>query len=88
MIKPGEPWGRPTSAAADLEVAGGDADLAAAVAGSARRRSSASGPTRRRDLARAVGLGRRPIGRGVEVALDVLRSTTPAPSTTARRRAT
>jgi YegS C-terminal NAD kinase beta sandwich-like domain len=31
VIKPGEEWGGPTSAAPDLEVTGGDADLAAAL---------------------------------------------------------
>jgi hypothetical protein len=73
MIKPGEPWGRPTSAAADLEVSGGDADLAAAVSARpgvlVRFRPQPSS-----DLARAIGLGGdQSVARGIEVALDVLR---------------
>jgi hypothetical protein len=73
MIKPGEPWGRPTTAAPDLEVAGGDADLASAV-------SVRSGalvrfrPDPSSDLARAVGLAAGPVvALGVEVPLDLLR---------------
>ncbi len=73
MIKPGEPWGRPTSAAADLEVCGGDADLAAAVSARpgilVRFRPEPSS-----DLARAIGLaGGQSVAQGIEVPLDVLR---------------
>jgi YegS C-terminal NAD kinase beta sandwich-like domain len=55
MIRPGEPWGSPTSSPPDLEVTGGDTDLAAAV-------TAAEGalvrfhPDSTSDLARAVGL--------------------------------
>jgi len=73
VIKPGEPWGRSTSAAADLEVSGGDADLAFAVSGHpgvlVRFRPDPSS-----DLARAVGLGDDQSGaRGIDVPLDALR---------------
>jgi diacylglycerol kinase family enzyme len=78
MIKPGEEWGRPTTAAPDLEVAGGDADLAAAVAANpgalVRFR-----PDSTSDFAGAVGLGVAEPGRGLvaqqgtEVTLDLLR---------------
>ena len=73
MIRPGEPWGRPTSARPDLEVAGGDADLASAVA----RRPGVLvrfRPDAGSDLARAIGLGIDPrVALGVEVPLDLLR---------------
>ena len=73
MIKPGEPWGRPTTAPPDLEVAGGDADLASSVAVRpgvlVRFRPDPSS-----DLARAVGLGAGSfVALGVEVPLDLLR---------------
>jgi hypothetical protein len=73
MIKPGEPWGRPTTAPPDLEVAGGDADLASSAARSpgalVRFRPDASS-----DLALAVGLGVDPVvALGVELPLDLLR---------------
>jgi hypothetical protein len=55
VIRPGEPWGTPTSSPPDLDVAGGDAALAAAVADApgtlVRFRSDGTS-----DLARAVGL--------------------------------
>ncbi len=71
MIKPGEEWGTPTSAAPDLEIDGGDADLAAA----AERHPGAlirfrPGPAS--DLAGAVGLDRA-VRLGVELPLDLLR---------------
>jgi hypothetical protein len=73
MIRPGEPWGQPTSATPDLEVAGGDAELASAVA----RRPGVLvrfRPDAGSDLARAIGLGIDPgVGVGVEVPLDLLR---------------
>ena len=73
MIKPGEPWGRPTTEPPDLEVAGSDADLAASVAARpgalVRFRPDSSS-----DLARAVGLAAGPVvSLGVEVPLDLLR---------------
>jgi hypothetical protein len=76
VIKPGEEWGRPASGPAELEVAGGDTDLAAAVAGRpgvlVHFRPDATS-----DLAGAVGLEPGPaasgIGSGVEVDLDLLR---------------
>jgi hypothetical protein len=76
VIKPGEEWGRPASAPADLEIAGGDADLAAAVAGRpgvlVRFRPDATS-----DLAGAVGLepgaGGVGVDPGVELDLDLLR---------------
>ena len=75
MIRPGEEWGRPTTAAADLDIAGGDADLAAAVAARpgllVRFR-----PDPTSDLAGAVGLdpaGGSDAPRGIELPLDLLR---------------
>lgn len=71
MIKPGEEWGTPTAADPDLEVAGSDADLAAAVAGRpgtlVRFR-----PDTTSDFAGAVGLDRA-VRLGVELPLDLLR---------------
>jgi len=55
VIRPGEPWGSPTSSSPDIEVTGGDAALARAVA-------AAPGalvrfvPDAESDVARAVGL--------------------------------
>jgi hypothetical protein len=76
VIKPGEEWGRRASGPAELEIAGGDADLAAAVAGRpgllVRFRPDASS-----DLARAVGLepgaATVEVEPGVELDLDLLR---------------
>lgn len=73
MIKPGEEWGRRSSATPDLEVTGGDAQLAAAVSERpgvlVRFRPDASS-----DLAGAVGIqGDGTVG--VEVPLDLLRIT-------------
>jgi hypothetical protein len=76
VIRPGEEWGTPARGPVDVEVAGGDADLAAAV-------TSRPGalfrfkPDTTSDLAAAVGLGfsaadDRP-ARGLELTLDVLR---------------
>lgn len=71
MIKPGEEWGRPASSAPDVEVVGGDPDLAAAVARHpgvlVRFRPDATS-----DLAGAVGLDRA-VDLGVELDLDLLR---------------
>ncbi len=73
MIRPGEEWGHPTTAGPDLEVGGGDADLAAALTagpdGLIRFRPDATS-----DLAGAVGL-RAGADLGVEVTLDLLRIT-------------
>jgi len=73
VIRPGEEWGNPTSAGADLEVAGGDADLAVAAANRPgaliRFRPDASS-----DFAGAVGLGADSAAElGIEVTLDLLR---------------
>ena len=71
MIRPGEEWGRPSSAAPDLELDGDDHDLAAAVAARpgvlVRFRPDATS-----DLAGAVGLDRA-VDLGVELAVDALR---------------
>jgi hypothetical protein len=72
MIRPGEPWGGPASSPPDLEVDGGDADLASVVSRRpdllVRFRPDASS-----DLARAIGLGvDSPVALGVEVPLDLL----------------
>jgi hypothetical protein len=76
VIRPGDEWGTPAHGPADVEVTGGDADLAAAVT----RRPGALfrfRPDATSDLAGAVGLGSQPSGApaapGVEVALDLLR---------------
>jgi hypothetical protein len=71
VIKPGEEWGRPASRAPEVEVAGGDADLATAVSGHpgvlVRFR-----PDPTSDLAGAVGLDGA-VDLGVELDLDLLR---------------
>jgi hypothetical protein len=71
VIRPGEEWGTPAAGPADIEVTGGDADLAAAVSGRTgslvRFRPEAGS-----DLAGAVGLASAPV-RGLEVALDLLK---------------
>ncbi|MFL6243001.1 MAG: diacylglycerol/lipid kinase family protein [Acidimicrobiia bacterium] len=69
-LRHGEPWGRAASGPPDVEVAGGDGDLVAAVAshpGALVRYRPSPGS----DLARALGLG--PDGAGTtEVAIDAL----------------
>lgn len=55
MIRPGEEWGSPAESPADLEVLGGDAALARAVA-AAPGALIRFGPDPTSDLARAVGL--------------------------------
>jgi YegS C-terminal NAD kinase beta sandwich-like domain len=73
VIRPGEPWGEPTSAPPDVEVTGGDPALAAAAA-------SAPGalirfvPDATSDLARAVGLraGAPRPGGGMALPVDAL----------------
>ena len=71
MIKPGEEWGTPATADPDLEVAGTDRALAAAVAAHPgvliRFRGAPDS-----DVARAVGIAAG-ITSGVEVPLDALR---------------
>jgi hypothetical protein len=74
MIRPGEPWGSPTSSEPDIEIAGGDAALAAAAStnpGALVRFRPDAGS----DLARAVGItpgavAAEPVG--TEVPLDLL----------------
>lgn len=56
MIRPGEAWGSPEGSAPDLEVRGGDAALARAVAG-APGALVRFHPDPTSDLARAVGIG-------------------------------
>jgi hypothetical protein len=71
VIKPGEEWGTPTTAAPDLEVRGDDADLARAAA----RQPGALirfRPTGGSDLARVVG-AQTTGSESVEVRLDALR---------------
>jgi hypothetical protein len=73
MIKPGEEWGRPTSAAPDFEVAGGDVQLAAA-AGAHPGALLRFRPDATSDFAGAVGLGAAgSTPSGTEVTLDLLR---------------
>jgi diacylglycerol kinase family enzyme len=71
-IRPGDEWGIPASAPADLEVRGDDRELARAVAahpGALLRFVPGSGS----DLARAIGLVAGAPPRGIELALDALR---------------
>jgi hypothetical protein len=83
VIRPGEPWGSPTSEPPAVEVAGGDAALARAVAASRGAGPSTEAvlvrfrPDATSDLARSVGLapaalrdGAQP--RGVALPLDLL----------------
>lgn len=89
MIKPGEQWGRPTDATADLECHGDDQALAALI--TAGRTGSALGPLVRffpegSDLARAVGVADVKVGgaalrahddrpdQGVELPIDAISS--------------
>lgn len=72
MIKPGEEWGTPARGPADIEIAGSDADLAAAVA----ERPGALvrfAPDGNSDFAGALGIGGA-AAQDVEVALDLLRT--------------
>lgn len=78
MIRRGEAWGDPAAGPPDIEAAGDDVDLAAAVRAGLRNAKAADDPvlirfdaSPRSDLARAVGL----MGAGTartEVALDVM----------------
>jgi hypothetical protein len=71
-IRPGDEWGRPTTARPDVEVSGDDAALASAVA-------AAPGalvrwiPEPTADLARALGVVRGTTPQGHELPLDALR---------------
>ncbi|HEY3724520.1 MAG TPA: hypothetical protein VGN59_14300 [Acidimicrobiia bacterium] len=71
MIRAGEPWGEPYSGAVDVEVRGGDADLAALLPD---RRGALvrflPGPAS--DLARAVGASEAPTATGVAVPIDAI----------------
>jgi diacylglycerol kinase family enzyme len=70
VIRPGQEWGSPARGPADIEVTGGDADLAAAVT----RRPGVLvdfRPDPTSDLAGAVGLTRTS-AHDIEVALDLL----------------
>jgi hypothetical protein len=73
VIRPGEPWGAPTADPPDLEVAGGDADLAAAAASSPGALVRFL-PDPASDLARAVGLraGEPAADQGLALPVDVL----------------
>lgn len=55
-LRPGEEWGSDASRSADLDVSGGDAELAAAVAGAAHGVLVRFRPGAGSDLARALGL--------------------------------
>jgi hypothetical protein len=55
-MKKGEAWGSPERASPDLVVAGGDHDLAAALAGTPHGVLVAFAPSSESDLARAIGL--------------------------------
>ena len=54
-VRPGEPWGQPSTGPADVEVHGGDGALAAAVTGHTGLRVRFF-PDANSDIARAVGL--------------------------------
>jgi YegS C-terminal NAD kinase beta sandwich-like domain len=70
MIRPGEEWGTPARGPADIEVAGGDADLAAAVAEHPGLLVHFR-PDATSDLAGAVGIAGAAT-HDLEVALDLL----------------
>ena len=71
MIKPGEEWGSPAAGPPDLEIAGDDRTLAAAVTRGGADPLVHFEPTAASDLARAVGLGAAP-RRGVALPCDLL----------------
>jgi len=70
-IRPGEPWGSPASSPPDLEVAGDDAALAAAVR-AAPGALVAFRPTNASDFARAVGLRPGAAPAGSEIVVDAI----------------
>src|SRR5437764_11238254 len=86
MVEKGVAWGRPAAGPPDVEVAGGDAALAAALADHERPRVWFR-PDDASDLARAIGLapdvrtpGNRPdpeVPGATELALDALAVETP-----------
>lgn len=75
MIKPGDAWGIPTDAAPDIEVRGGDAELAATITPGAPPRLVRFFPVGS-DLAASVGLaeaGTSPSeARGIELSIDAI----------------
>jgi hypothetical protein len=71
VIKPGDEWGTPATGPADLDITGGDCDLATAVSDRPGVRVSFH-PDSSSDLAGAVGLGSHPV-HDLEVSLDLLR---------------
>ena len=75
MIKPGDEWGTPTDAAADIEIRGDDTELAASVEPTSPARLVRFYPVGS-DLARAVGLAEatsdRPPVRGIELPIDAM----------------
>lgn len=72
-IKKGEAWGGEATGPPDLEVAGSDADLAAALARAGANPLVRFRPSAGSDLARAVGLDGGEGGSGVALPLDALR---------------
>ncbi|HZP27930.1 MAG TPA: hypothetical protein VFC99_03170 [Acidimicrobiia bacterium] len=71
MVRKGEPWGAPASGPPDLEVRGGDAELAAAARDHPGARVRFV-PDATSDLARAVGIGGTPREQPQELPLDAL----------------
>jgi YegS C-terminal NAD kinase beta sandwich-like domain len=70
-VKPGDPWGEPVAGPADLEVSGGDADLARVVEtrrGALVRYRAEPGS----DLARAVGIAAASEASGFAAPIDAL----------------
>lgn len=72
-IKKGEAWGSEATGPPDLEVAGSDADLAAALVRAGPNPLVRFRPSAGSDLARAIGLGGGEAGSGVALRLDALR---------------
>jgi hypothetical protein len=71
VIRPGQPWGEPTSSPPDREVDGDDADLAATVADAPGVLVRLCRPDRS-DLARSVGLEAGGAARGIALPMDAL----------------
>jgi hypothetical protein len=71
-IRPGEPWGRPASAAPDRVVDGTDRDLAVSVADAPAGALVSFRPEAGSDIARAVGLNSASARAGTELPMDVL----------------
>jgi hypothetical protein len=70
-VRPGEPWGAAAAGPADVEVTGGDPELAAVVAAHAGARVRFV-PTGASDFARAVGLGVPAAAPASELEIDAL----------------